>query len=64
VLPAAVDAAVAVPPLAVAGAALAVVADRPTAKASVAAVTAVPARTRMWGIFVIFLPLLVSKDRC
>jgi hypothetical protein len=43
------------------GAALAVVANSPTAVASVAAVTAVPAIRRKFGIFIFYLPLLVSK---
>jgi hypothetical protein len=54
-------AAVAVLPLTMAGAALAVVANTPIAVASVAAVTAVPAIARKCGIFMMFLPLLVSK---
>jgi hypothetical protein len=43
------------------GAALAVVANSPTAVASVAAVTAVPAIRRKRGILIFYLPLLVSK---
>jgi hypothetical protein len=49
--------------LATIGAALAVVAVKPTAVASVAAVMAVPARTRKWGIFIVFLPLGGCNDR-